>query len=348
MTGYRLLLALLLPMASELRAFSVFPALGYGSSTGFVAGAGIAEPVMNSDSVQVGILTLGAYYGTSGMVRFSAGEIRAADPGGLVFSAEYERLTDRKWFGRGNYTSPDSTASMEYEKQTLSMLYRVAVTPVISLDAGLSLRHSSVYDREDSHLWEESSLGNFGSTWSAGPDLGIMLAGGGDRGFRWSAGLSGFLQAGDAGYGRAGSECSVSFPVPAGIEMGASARVVRHFGSEITPLPFSPCLGQAQGFRAYSDFRFTGPVWALCTLELRKMLFQVEVPTMEEPWRAGVAVFADAGQVAGEFGGLRFDRFHLGAGTGLRLTTAERFTLKLDGAWGDEGLMMSAGMEHPF
>jgi hypothetical protein len=345
---YRLALPLLFLAASDLRAFSVFPALGYGSSSGFVFGAGAVEPVMGSDSLQVGILTLGAYYGTSGMVRFSAGEIRAADPGGLLFSAEYERLTNRDWFGRGNFTSPDSSASMDYEKQSLSMIYRVAVAPVLSLDAGLSLRHSSVYDREESPLWAESSLGDYGSTWSAGPDLGVRLAGGADDGFRWTAEMSGLLQAGGAGYGRAGGKFSFSLPVPAGMEVAASAGIVRHFGSERTPLPFFPCLGQAQGFRAYSDFRFTGPVWALCTLEFRKMLRQVEVPGIDEPWRLGVAVFADAGQVAEEFGGLRVDRFHLGAGTGLRLTTAERFTLKLDGAWGDEGLLMSAGMDHPF
>lgn len=333
---------------TELRAFSVFPALGYGSSSGFIFGAGAVAPVMSPDSLQVGILTLGAYYGTSGMVRFSAGEIRAADPGGLLFAAEYERLTDRDWYGPGNYTSPDTSALMDYEKQTLSMIYRVAAAPGLSLDAGISLRHSSVYDREDSPLWAESSPGDYGSTWSGGPDLGVRLSGGADGGLRWNAEMSGFLQAGGAGYGRAGGAFSIGMPVLAGIEAGAFARVARHFGSEKTPLPFYPCLGQAQGFRAYSDFRFTGPVWALCTLELRRMIYRVQVPGVDEPWRVGVAVFADAGQVAEELGGLRIDRFHLGAGTGLRLSTAERFTLKLDGAWGDEGLQMSAGMEHPF
>jgi len=119
-------------------------------------------------------------------------------------------------------------------------------------------------------------------------------------------------------------------------------------GTDGTPLPYLPALGQSQGFRGYSDFRFTGPVSLLTSAEIRKLFLTIAVPLSDMPWRIGAAVFADAGQVAESVDELAMRRFHFDAGAGLRILTHDNLMLKVDGAWGDEGLAISAGIDHDF
>jgi hypothetical protein len=53
-------------------------------------------------------------------------------------------------------------------------------------------------------------------------------------------------------------------------------------------------------------------------------------------WKFGAAVFASAGQVAGELGGFKLNQFHPGAGFGLRfqLSREEELNIRMDFAWG--------------
>jgi hypothetical protein len=41
-------------------------------------------------------------------------------------------------------------------------------------------------------------------------------------------------------------------------------------------------------------------------------------------------------------------RFHIDAGAGLRILTHDNLMLKVDAGWGDEGLAVSAGIDHDF
>jgi len=344
-------LALLLPLLmanAQVRAFSLFPILGYSSSTGFIIGGTAAEPILTPDSVQTGIYTLGMLYGTTGMVSVRADGVRALPTGSRQCSLEYRRLMERDWFGWGNNTHPDTTAEMDYEKQSLTILFGRAVGRGLLLHAGVSVRHSSVYRRQESMLWDRTPSTEFGSTWTLGPDVGVTLNRGLPGGPRYSAGLTGAFQTGDVTYGSITGRLSGWLPAPGGIEVGASLKASRHYGADRTPAPYAPCIGEAQGFRGYSDFRFTGPVWLLGSAEARKMLISFDVPLFDSPWQAGLAVFADAGQVAESFSGLCMKRYHFDSGVGLRLLTHDNLMLNIDGAWGDEGLMVGAGIQHPF
>lgn len=344
-------LALLLPLlmaAVRVHALSVFPVLGYSSSTGFLLGGTAAEPILNQDSLQTGIYTLGALYGTTGMVTVRADCIRVPASGSRQFSLAYEKLMERQWFGWGNSTSPDTSAEMDYEKQSFSLLLGRAVARGLLLHAGGSVRHSSVYNRMQSPLWDETPSREFGSTWTFGPDAGVTFSGGLPGSPRYSAGITGSLQTGSVTYGSIKGNLSGWLPAPGGLEFGLSIRASRHYGADRTPLPYVPCIGEAQGFRGYSDFRFTGPAWVLCSAEARKMLLSFDVPVFDRPWQAGLAVFADAGQVAESFAETGMNRFHYDSGLGLRLLTHDGMMLKVDGAWGDEGLTVGAGIENPF
>lgn len=344
-------LALLLPLllaTTRVQALSVFPVLGYSSSTGFMLGGTAAEPLFTPDRIQTGVCTFGAMYGTKGIVTARANCIRALDRGSRQFSLSYEKLADRQWFGWGNSTSPDTTAEMDYERQSLSALFGRAVARGLVVHAGGSVRHSSVYGRRQSPLWDETPSREFGSTWTFGPDAGVTF-GRGLPGFpRYSAGITASLQTGSVTYGSVMGRLSAWLPAPGGLELALSMRASRHYGTDRTPIPYSPCIGEEQGFRGYSSFRFTGPVWVLCSVEARRMFLSFETPVFDRPWQAGLAVFADAGQVSGSFTGLGMGRFHYDSGLGLRLLTHDNLMLKVDGAWGDEGLAVSAGMEHPF
>jgi len=344
-------LALLLPLlmaTAQVRALSVFPVLGYSSSTGFIMGGNAVEPILTPDSLQTGIYTLGIIYGTTGMVSVRADGARALATGSRQCSLSYERLMGRNWFGWGNDTHPDTTAEMDYEKQSISVLFGRALARGLLLHAGVSVRHSSVYGRQESTLWDETPSREFGSTWTFGPDAGVTLNRGLPGEPRYSAGLTGALQTGSVTYGSITGRFSAWLPAPGGLEIGLALRASRHYGADRTPTPYAPCIGESQGFRGYSDFRFTGPVWILCSAEARKMLASFDMPVLDRPWQAGLAVFADAGQVAESFRGLGAKRFHFDSGVGLRLLTGDNLMLKIDGAWGDEGLTVGAGIEHPF
>lgn len=344
-------LALLLPLlmaTAQVRALSVFPVLGYSSSTGFLIGGTAAQPILTPDSLQTGIYTLGILYGTTGMVTVRADGARALPTGSRQCSLEYERLMDRDWFGWGNNTHPDTTAEMDYEKQGISVLFGRAVGRGLLLHAGVAVRHSSVYKRQESPLWDATPSTRFGSTWTLGPDAGVTFNHGLPGEPRYSAGFTGSFQTGSVTYGSISGRLSAWLPAPGELEMGFVLKASRHLGADQTPTPYAPCIGGAQGFRGYSDFRFTGPVWVLCSAEARRMLVSFDVPLFDRPWQAGLAVFADAGQVAESFSGLCMKRFHYDSGVGLRLLTHDYLMLNVDGAWGDEGLMVTAGIEHPF
>jgi len=69
---------------AQVRALSVFPVLGYSSSTGFIMGGNAVEPILTPDSLQTGIYTLGIIYGTTGMVSVRADGARALATGSSV------------------------------------------------------------------------------------------------------------------------------------------------------------------------------------------------------------------------------------------------------------------------
>lgn len=333
----------ILLLASVSQALSLFPTLGYSSSTGFVLGGNAGIVTVSPDGVHRGLYSAGAFYGTAGMVSVKAEGLRTGPGGGFQAGVHYERLMGKKWFGWGNHTHPDTSTVMDLEKQGVSFGLIRGVLPGVFLRAGLSVRHSSVYNRDMNPLWEATPFQRYGSTWTGGPEIGVDY-----RSRRFGAGASFTLQAGDATYQSLIGRIESLLPLPAGLDLGLFLMAGRHFGVSQTPLPYAPALGQAQGFRGYSDFRFTGPVRILASAEVRRMLLEVETPLSDLPWQIGAAVFTDAGQVAEGPGDLSFRRFHWDAGAGMRILTHDHLMLKLDCGWGDEGPALSAGIEQGF
>jgi hypothetical protein len=109
----------------------------------------------------------------------------------------------------------------------------------------------------------------------------------------------------------------------------ASVLVLRGLGvasGDIPPFDLLPQLGGESLLRGYFAGRYR---------DRSLLAFQTEYRTPIW-WRIGGTVFAAAGQVADDLGGVAFDRFHTSAGFGLRfqLDRQEELNIRMDFGWG--------------
>jgi outer membrane protein assembly factor BamA len=125
-----------------------------------------------------------------------------------------------------------------------------------------------------------------------------------------------------------------------GTVIGVHGRLNRYFNVSETPFPMLPSLGGANDLRGFSNFRFRGPWSLLCNLEIRQPIFSLPGKNTTKEGNPSsmviLAFFADAGQVADEFSGFCWDRFHSDVGFGLRIYLGEA-VLRADMAFSDEG-----------
>ncbi len=326
--------ALLLILALPAAALRLFPLVSYSTGSGFLFGGVLShnlEPPMRPFAV-----TTMAYVYTSGSAWAGPRVLIPAGRGMVTVEGEYASDRGRDYYGWGNGGDDDVTAEYDSEQQRLAVTYAFLPAGGLLLTAGLEGRHTVVFDREESDLWELSPTGTYGSSWSAGPLLEA----------RWDPGLPlpGYLglglshQAGD-GFSYSGIEGDLAvFASVTGSTMPSlRLHLGRHLGSGGTPFEFLPHLGGEDGLRGYGDRRFMGDWTLLGNLEVRQRLATIGPGDMER-MEVGLVLFGDMGQVSDDLEGMTWDGFHLDAGVGARLVIPGGAVLRADFALSPEGL----------
>jgi hypothetical protein len=334
--------AILALFAASACAFSALPTLGYSASSGFIFGGFLVFPL----SSPPGQFTINTYYGTAGVIKFQPELIRVYDSGILSTSLGYRKVLGKEWFGWGNDTDPDSFATMDFEKADLLVNFTVPAGSHFSFTAGLDVRHSSVFNREQSVLW--NSLSNFASTWSAGlngrVDYITDIPVNGD--ILLSTG--GFFQTGDVSYSGLSGKVRGTVRPWSGGEIALGTRVHRQFNAAEAPVPYVAGLGQNENFRGYKDYRFTGTVWNLSQFEVRQDLFTLGKAGSDQALTVGLTVFAEAGETAEEFSELSVEQLHTDYGCGLNIKLDSSAQMRLDAAWSEEGMLIQSAFGRSF
>ncbi len=335
---------ILIFVTSLVSAFSVLPTLGYSASSGFIFGGYFLFPFPSA----TGQLTINTYYGTAGVIKFQPGLIRKFDSGLLTSSLDYRKIVEKEWYGWGNTTDPDSSAAMDFEMANLLVDFTIPAGSNFFLTGGLDVRHSTVFNREESILWERLPGDVYASTWTAGLngkiDYVIPAPLNGDM----LVSAKGFFQAGDVSYSGVTGKIRGTVRPWTGGEIALGARAHRQFNIKDTPIPDISGIGQNENFRGYSDYRFTGPVWTLYQLEVRNDLFSLGDTDTDKSLTVGMTIFAEAGEVAEEFSGLSISELHTDFGCGLRLKINPAAEIRLDAAWGDEGMLIQSTFGQSF
>lgn len=325
-------------------AFTALPALGYSASSGFIFGAYMLFP-LTSPTDQ---FTIDTYYGTAGVIKFQPGMIKKFDSGLLNSTLEYRKVLEKDWYGWGNNTNSDSSTTMDFEKQNLLANFTVPLNNGFFVSAGVDVRHSSVFNREESVLWDRLPGQVFGSTWTGGlrAKIGLVVPTLLDGDLFVST--EGFFQEGDVSYsGITGSVRETVRPWARG-QISLGARLHRQFSIENTPVPFASGIGQNVNFRGYSDYRFTGPIWTVYQLEVKNTIFSVHDEEGNHLLTGSVAVFAEAGETAEEFTELSVNGLHTDVGLGLRFMLQPGAEMRIDAAWGDDGMLIQSGFDQAF
>lgn len=325
-------------------AFTALPALGYSASSGFILGGYLLFPLAAPGDQ----FTIDTYYGTAGVIKFQPGMVRRFNSGLHVSTLEYRKVLAKKWYGWGNNTDPDSSAAMDYEKQNLLANYTVFSDNGFSFTGGLDVRHSTIFNREESTLWERLPGDVFSSTWTAGLSgrvtytVPVSL----DGDVLFSA--DGFFQAGDVSYsGLTGMIRGTVNPWERGT-IALGGKIHRQFKASETPVPYASGIGQNVNFRGYSDYRFTGPVWTLYQLQVKNDLYSIHDFEGNHLLTIAMVVFAEAGSVAERFEKLSINELHTDLGLGLRFEIQHGAEMRLDAAWGDEGMLIQTGFDQAF
>ncbi|MCK5131255.1 MAG: hypothetical protein KAR40_03785 [Candidatus Sabulitectum sp.] len=325
-------------------AFTALPALGYSASSGFILGGFLVFPLTSP----VGQFTIDTYYGTAGVIKFQPGMVRKLDNGLLSSSLEYRKVLEKKWYGWGNATNADSSARMDFEKRNLLVDFTIPADNGFFVTGGLDVRHSTVFNREESILWDRLPGDAFASTWTAGLNgrigyvMPIPLCG------EMLVSTLGFFQAGDVSYSGVTGKIKSTFRPWTGGEIALGARAHRQFNVADTPVPYASGIGQNKNFRGYSDCRFTGPVWTLYQFEIKEELFSLRDVEGNKSLTVAVTVFAEAGEVAEEFKELSVNGLHTDVGCGLRFRINPAAEMRIDAAWGDEGMLIQSGFDQAF
>ena len=274
--------------------------------------------------------------------------IRVYDAGILSTSLGYRKVLGKEWYGWGNDTDPDSFATMDFEKADLLVNFTVPASSHFSLTAGLDVRHTSVFNREQSVLWSSLSKENFASTWSAGLngriDYTADIPVNGDI----LLGTGGFFQTGDVSYSGLSGKVRGTVRPWSGGEIALGTRVHRQFNAAEAPVPYVAGLGQNENFRGYKDYRFTGTLWNLSQFEVRQDLFTVGKAGSNQALTIGVTAFAEAGEAAEEFTELSLNRLHTDYGCGLNIKLDNSAQMRIDAAWSEEGMLIQSAFGKSF
>jgi outer membrane protein assembly factor BamA len=108
-------------------------------------------------------------------------------------------------------------------------------------------------------------------------------------------------------------------------------------GQEV-PFFMQPTLGGSQDLRGFSEFRFRGRNMVVLNAEYRWEAFS----------GLDLALFADAGQVAGKVGDFRLSEFQKAYGTGFRFNAAKSVFLRMDVGFSNEGARLFVKFSHVF
>jgi hypothetical protein len=338
-------LAIILVTAAA-SAFTALPVLGYSASSGFILGGFILFPLAAPPSVSQ--LSIDAYYGTAGVIKFQPTLTRAFHGGLFTSTLEYRNVKGKNWFGWGNSTDPDSSATMDFEKRNLVADFSFPAGAGFFFSGGLDVRQSTVFNREESVLWDRLPGQVFNSTWTAGATGGIGFIMQGPLNGEILQSTEGFFQAGDVLYGGVTEKIRVTAKPWNGGEIALGARVHRQFNIENTPLPFASGIGQNTNFRGYSDYRFTGAVWTLYQFEAEHRILSLRDSGGNQLLTMAVAVFAEAGEAAEDFKSLTTAGLHTDFGFGFRLGVQPDAEMRADAAWGDEGMLIQTGFDRSF
>ncbi|MCK5786657.1 MAG: hypothetical protein KAH54_08885 [Candidatus Sabulitectum sp.] len=330
-----LTLVLITSLAS---AFAALPTLGYSASSGFIFGGYLLFPFAD----ETGQVSVNTYYGTAGVIKFQPELVRTFGAGVLRSSLDYRKVIEKEWYGWGNATDPDSFASMDFEKANLLIDLTVPAGDRFFLTGGLDLRHSTVFNREESILWERLPGDVFGSTWTAGlngkVDYLVPVPLNGDV----LLSTSGFFQAGDVSYSGVTGKIRYTVRPWTDGEVALGARLHRQFNIADTPIPDVSGIGQNQNFRGYRDYRFTGPLWTLYQLEAREDLFTLGDVEAGKSLTIGVTAFAEAGEAAETFEKFTVSRLHYDYGCGLNIKLNPSAQMRIDAAWSEEGMLIQS------
>lgn len=324
-------------------AVTILPILGYSSSTGFLIGGYM---IQGFETIPPGSsFSLDAYYGTAGVIKFQPSFTRVFHGGVLNTYLECRKLLEKKWFGWGNQTSPDSSALMDLEMNRLSGNYTFPLSSRVFITTGVEARHSSVFNREESILWDRMPGQVFDATLTAGLNGGITAVFPGPVKGDILLEAGGFFQTGDVSYSGLSGRARIQARPWSGGQLALGSRLNRHFGIQSTPIPYTSGIGANVDFRGFSDHRFTGPVWAIAQFEVSQLVVEFKNEENEPALSLTLAAFTEAGRVAGSFGEMTMKNIHTDIGGGIRIGAGGEATMRMDAAWGDEGMVLSTGFQ---
>lgn len=340
----RTIIALVLISAAA-GAVTALPALGYSSASGLMLGGFFLFPLESSPGSQ---FTIDTYYGTAGVIKFQPGLFMVLDNGVLGSTLEYRKVLEKDWYGWGNNTDADSAVTMDFEKRNFVADFTFPALDNFYITAGLDVRQSTVFNREEGPLWDQLPGSVFASTWTAGLKCRVNFAAQAPLDGQLILGAEGFFQAGDVSYSGVTETAGVTVEPWNNGTVSAGARLHHQFGMENTPVPYYSGIGQNVNFRGYSDYRFTGPVWTLYQLEIKNRLITLHNFEGEHLLTISAAVFAEAGETAESWSRLSTGDLHTDIGAGVRFMLQPNAEMRIDAAWGDEGMMIQSGFDQPF
>lgn len=253
----------------------------------------------------------------------------------MNIKAEYSVDNDASFYGWGNDGNEDVNTPYDKQMQSFSGIYRFSPASGLALSTGIRVNHSTVYDRSEDTLWAQSPCSDYGSLWNAGPLI--------EAHWLFPSLITGYTsiemehQMG-SGFSYSNAAAALAFFTPIGNSTTPAFRIrgEKHFGTSETPFPYLPSLGRKSGLRGYHDRRFGGSWTLLANLELRQRLFTFKIDE-SNTIELGVVLFGDAGQVTDDLDEVRWNRFHLDGGLGLRVTIPGGGTFRLDFAVSPEG-----------
>lgn len=322
------------------------PRVGLGPIAGYSSGSGLIGGAIVSLQWPRWLLSGELSASTKGAITFRPQLAYSAGGWGIVGELVYEKQLENDYYGLGNGGDPDTSATYDMEQQEAEVLLSLSPAAGIQLGLGLAARHSVIFNRQESALWQQSPSELTGSQLTAGPRLTADWSGQLGLPVRVTAGFL-HQEGGDASYSRARGQLAAYLPLGPKTVIAARGRLTRHYGTSTTPFPYQLYLGSLQGLRGYRDNRFSGDLSLLCSAELRQEVLRLSAPG-EMPVAVGAVLFGDAGQVSSALKGLAMDRFHASGGLGLRLLLPGNMVLAADAALSSEGFGLSTGYGQTF
>ncbi len=312
----------------------LMPVTGYNPSAGFVYGIRIKS--IQEMGLDTGTLHLVSSTGSMQRMVLSLSE--SALDGSFSLVAEHLKLPEIQFFGYGNNGDADSTADFSGEAQRLRLLYNHRIASPFSLKLGIETRHSTTYNREESALWSTLPGEQYNSVWTTGPVAGVRLeSASSPAGYikldaDWQSGN-------DMTYSTITGQTALFCPIPRiNTVFACRAMLKRHIGTETTPFMWQSSLGGSDDLRGYKRNRFSGDWLMLNNIELRHSIFRADSGSSSILHGVGITLFGDAGQVSDSFDTLRWNRYHLSGGVGIRIHLSGDRTVRLDIAKSPEGM----------